>query len=77
MNWILTIIIVVLTGFVVVSLVRGIIAFLQATKIDLENQDNDEHISRMHAQQNKMMFNRVKYQALAIVVVVLLLAVNG
>jgi len=77
MNWILTIIIVVLTGFVVVSLVRGIIAFLQTTKIDLENKDNDEHISRMHAQQNKMMFNRVKYQALAIVVVVLLLAVNG
>ena len=77
MNWILTIIIVVLMGFVVVSLVRGIIAFLQTTKIDLENQDNDEHISRMHAQQNKMMFNRVKYQALAIVVVVLLLAVNG
>ncbi len=77
MNWILTIIIVVLMGFVVVSLVRGIIAFLQTTKIDLENKDNDEHISRMHAQQNKMMFNRVKYQALAIVVVVLLLAVNG
>lgn len=77
MNWILTIIIVVLMGFVVVSLVRGIIAFLQTTKIDLENQDNDEHISRMHAQQNKMMFNRVKYQALAIVVVVILLAVNG
>jgi len=77
MNWILTIIIVVLMGFVVVSLVRGIIAFLQTTKIDLENKDNDEHISRMHAQQNKMMFNRVKYQALAIVVVVILLAVNG
>ncbi len=77
MNWILTIIIVVLMGFVVVSLVRGIIAFLQTTKIDLENQDNAEHISRMHAQQNKMMFNRVKYQALAIVVVVVLLAVNG
>lgn len=77
MNWILTIIIVVLMGFVVVSLVRGIVAFLQTTKVDLENQDNAEHISRMHAQQNKMMFNRVKYQALAIVVVVILLAVNG
>lgn len=77
MNWILTIAIVVLMGFVVFSLVRGIIAFLQTTKIDLENQDNDEHVARMHAQQNKMMFNRVKYQAVAIVVVVILLTING
>lgn len=77
MNWILGLIIVVLLGFVVVSLVRGIVAFLQTTKLDLENQDNEEHIAVMHKRQNQMMFNRVKYQALAIVVVVILLAVNS
>ncbi len=77
MNWFLTVLIVILMIFVVVSLVRGIVAFLQTTKVDLENQENAEHISRMHAQQNKMMFNRVKFQALAIVVVVILLAVNS
>jgi len=77
MNWILGLIIAVLMGFVVVSLVRGIVAFLQTTKLDLENQDNEEHIAVMHKRQNQMMFNRVKYQALAIVVVVILLAVNS
>lgn len=77
MNWILTALIVVLMIFVVISLVRGIVAFLQTTKVDLENQEDDAHIARMHAQQNKMMFNRVKYQALAIVVVVILMAVNS
>jgi hypothetical protein len=77
MNWFLGLVIAVLMGFVVFSLVRGIIAFLQTTKIDLENQDNEEHAAVMHARQNQMMFNRVKYQALAIVVVVILLAVNS
>ncbi|TIX49410.1 HIG1 domain-containing protein [Alteraurantiacibacter aquimixticola] len=77
MNWILTLAIVVLMGFVVYSLVRGIVAFLQTTKIDLENQENEAHIAEMHARQNKMMFNRVKYQALAIVAVVILLAINS
>ena len=77
MNWFLTAVIVILMIFVVVSLVRGIVAFLQTTKVDLENQEDDEHIEKMHAQQNKMMFNRVKFQALAVVVVVILLAINS
>ncbi len=77
MNWFLALVIVALMAFVVISLVRGIIAFLQTTKIDLENQDNAEHVAVMHKRQNQMMFNRVKYQALAIVAVVILLAVNS
>jgi hypothetical protein len=77
MNWFLTLVIIGLVIMVVVSLVRGIIAFLQTTKLDLENQDNDGHTSRMHARQNQMMFARVKYQALAIVVVIILLAIRS
>lgn len=76
MNWILALLIVVLVGFVVVSLVRGIIAFLQTTKLDLENQDNADYVAQMHLKQNKAMFARVKYQALAIVVVFVLLMIN-
>lgn len=76
MNWFLTLIIIALAVMVVVSLVRGIVAFLQTTKIDLNNQENAEYVAQMHAKQNKAMFARVKYQALAIVVVFVLLAIN-
>ena len=76
MNWILALVLAVLVIFVVISLVRGIVAFLQTTKVDLENQDNAEYVQQMHLKQNKAMFARVKYQALAIVVVFVLLMVN-
>jgi len=76
MNWLLVIVIVVLAILVIVSLVRGIIAFLQSTKLDLDNPDEADRASRMQLQQNKMMFARIKYQALAIVVVAVLLMIN-
>ena len=75
MTTILTIAIVILCILVVVSLVRGIVAFLKTTKVDLENQSS-ENATDMQLLQNKMMFNRIKYQALAIVVVAILLAVT-
>jgi len=74
MNTLLVIVIVVLAVMVVVSLVRGIIAFLQSTKLDLEN--DADRATEMQLRQNKMMFARIKYQALAIVVVALLLMFN-
>lgn len=76
MNWFLTLVIIGLVIMVVVSLVRGIIAFLQTTKLDLENQQDLERAAQMQVRQNQMMFARIKYQALAIVVVVILLLVN-
>ncbi|HKX77737.1 MAG TPA: hypothetical protein VJM34_04375 [Novosphingobium sp.] len=72
MNYILIPIIVVLVIMVVVSLVRGIIAFMQSTKLDLE-RDEGTGATEMQLRQNKMMFARIKYQALAIVVVALLI----
>ncbi|GAA0270120.1 hypothetical protein GCM10009127_07710 [Alteraurantiacibacter aestuarii] len=77
MNAILVIIIVILAILVVVSLVRGIIAFLQSTKLDLESEEDDARAGRMQEVQNKMMFNRIKYQALAVLVIAVLLAVNS
>ena len=74
MNTILVIAIVLLAIMVVVSLVRGIVAFLQSTKLDLESEGDRVH--EMQLRQNKMMFARIKYQALAIVVVAILLMIN-
>ncbi len=75
MNAFFIILIAIFCIMVVVSLVRGIIAFLQTTKIDLENgSDNSQ---ALQAKQNQAMFARIKYQALAIVVVAVLLAVNS
>ncbi|MEZ5742153.1 MAG: HIG1 domain-containing protein [Sphingomonadaceae bacterium] len=75
MSYILIPIIAVLMIMVVVSLVRGVIAFLQSTKVDLESGEGDG-ATEMQLLQNKMMFARIKYQALAIVVVGLLLAAS-
>lgn len=72
MNIVIVLIIVALAIMVVVSLVRGLIAFLQMTKEDLENPG----ISRSHEMQNKMMIARVKYQALAIVALAVLMLIN-
>lgn len=74
MTYILVPIIVVLMIMVVVSLVRGIMAFLKSTRTDLERGDAPG-ASEMQLLQNRMMFNRIKYQAAAVLVVALLLAV--
>ncbi|MCL4673783.1 MAG: HIG1 domain-containing protein [Sphingomonadaceae bacterium] len=73
MNTFLTIVLVALMVLVLVSLVRGIIAFMKSTKIDLETGQG-ETATEMQLLQNKMMFARIKYQALAIIVVVIILA---
>ena len=75
MTTVLIVALVILMGLVVFSLVRGIVAFLKTTKIDLEGSASAERTTEMQLLQNKMMMNRIKYQALAIVVVVVILAV--
>lgn len=74
MNYILIPIIVVLAVMVVVSLVKGIAAFLNNTKADLEQNGSGPTANQLL--QNKMMFNRIKYQAAAVVVVAILLAIS-
>ena len=75
MNYILVPLIVVLMIMVVVSLVRGIVAFMQSTKLDLES--DGDRATEMQLKQNRMMFARIKYQALAIVAVVVLMMIAG
>ncbi|WP_438729004.1 HIG1 domain-containing protein [Parasphingorhabdus sp. DH2-15] len=75
MNIFLVILFVIIALMVVFALVRGLIAFLRMTKEDLENPG----ITKSHQMQNKMMFARVKYQAIAvgILVVLMLVAQSG
>lgn len=75
MNTFLVILIIGLAIMVVVSLVRGIVAFLQTTKIDLES--GGENSKALMEAQNRAMFARIKYQALAIVAVAVLLLINS
>lgn len=76
MSYILIPIIVILVIMVIVSLVRGIAAFLQGTKEDLERDPNGTGPTPNQLRQNQMMFNRIKYQAAAVLVCALLLALT-
>lgn len=71
MNAFLIIVLVVLMGLVAFSLIKGIIAFLKTTKIDLETGEGST-VTDMQLAQNKAMFARVKYQAMAIVVIMVI-----
>lgn len=65
----------ILMGLTAFSLIRGIVAFLKTTKVDLETGEGHT-ATDMQLAQNKAMFARIKYQALAIAVVAILLAVS-
>jgi hypothetical protein len=71
MKTVLVMLLIAAMVLVVVSLVRGVIAFLQSYRADIDS--GGEHQKEMQLKQNQMMMNRIKYQALAIVVVAVLL----
>ena len=75
MTYVLIPALLILMGLTAFSLVKGIIAFLQTTKIDLETGEGTT-ATDMQLAQNKAMFARIKYQGLAIAVVAILLAVS-
>lgn len=75
MTYLLIPVLVILMALVVISLVRGIAAFLQTTKADLE-ADPRSGPTANQLRQNKMMFNRIMFQGLAILVVVVLLMIG-
>ncbi|MBX9664893.1 HIG1 domain-containing protein [Novosphingobium sp.] len=71
MTMLLVPVILILMGLTVWSLLRGIGAFLNSTKAELEGDGT--RATEMQLLQNKMMFNRIKYQGLAVAVVAVLL----
>lgn len=75
MTYVLIPALLILMGLTAFSLVKGIVAFLRTTKIDLETGEGTT-ATDMQLAQNKAMFARIKYQGLAIAVVAILLAVS-
>ena len=68
MAYVLIPVLVVLMAMVVISLFRGLNAFRQSIDVD------PEAARELQLKQNRMMWARIKYQALAVVVVGILLA---
>ena len=75
MNTFLVILLILAMVFVVVSLVRGVIAFLQSHRAEIDG--TGERQKEMQLKQNKMMMNRILFQGVAIAIVALLLIVNS
>ena len=76
MKYLLILVIAGLMIMVVVSLVRGIVAFMQSTRDDLTH-DYGDGPSPMQLRQNKMMFKRILFQGAAVLVVAVLLAIGS
>ena len=74
MNTVFIIILLAAMIMVVVSLVRGVVAFLKSTKVDLESGQQVD-ATDMQLKQNKAMMARVKWQAVAIMIIAVMLAV--
>ena len=72
MSYVLIPVLLILMVMVVVSLVKGIAAFMQSTREDLERPESAGP-SEMQLKQNKMMYARIMYQGIAIVLVAILL----
>ncbi len=73
MSYILILLILLSAGAVIFALVRGLIAFA-----NMEPDDVDaDGVTASHKKQNEMMFARVKYQAIAVILVALLLLLAG
>jgi hypothetical protein len=75
MKTVLVILLIAAMVMVVVSLVRGVIAFLQSYRADIDS--GGERQKEMQLQQNRMMMARIKYQAIAILVVAVLLMMTS
>ena len=75
MNQFLALVIIALAVMVVVSLVRGIAAFLASTRAEIDRSGSGP--SPMQLKQSQMMVRRILFQGAAIVVAMLLLAVGS
>ncbi|HEX7781310.1 MAG TPA: twin transmembrane helix small protein [Sphingobium sp.] len=75
MNTFLVLLIIAAAIATVVALIRGIVVFLQTTKEELNSTEPGPSASSL--KQNKMMFARIGFQAIAVLLVALLMLLNG
>lgn len=73
MNAFLIIALLVAMGLVVFAVVRGLVAFANMKPDELDANGVPKSLNM----QNKMMFSRVKWQAIAVVLIVILLLGKG
>ncbi len=74
-NALLIILLVLAMGTTVFMLVRGIIAFIKTSQEDLNSMGTGP--SQSSLKQNKAMMGRITFQAIAVLIVALLLLMNG
>ena len=74
MNTFLIILLALAVIATVVMLVRGAVAFLQNTEKALNDDGSGPSASSI--KQNKMMMGRIQFQAVAVIIVILLLALS-
>ncbi len=75
MNVFLTILLLLAMGATLFMLIKGIVTFLRTTEEDLKSGQNGPSASSL--KQNKAMFGRILFQALAIIIIVILLMAKG
>ena len=75
MNIILVIALILAMAATLFALIRGIIAFLQSSKEQLNAPDGTP--SQSSLKQNRMMMNRILFQAAAVIIVAILLLMKG
>ncbi|EQB03550.1 hypothetical protein FHS51_001856 [Sphingobium wenxiniae] len=75
MNTVLVIALILAMAATLFALIRGIVAFLQATKEELNSPEGGPSPSSL--KQNRMMMNRILFQAAAIIIVAILLLMKG
>ena len=75
MNTFLVILLIAAMLATVVALVRGVVTFLRTSEAELKNRDGGPSASALKS--NRMMQQRVFFQAMAILIVVLILFLAG
>ncbi|MGD9811060.1 MAG: twin transmembrane helix small protein [Sphingobium sp.] len=71
----LTLLLIAAMGATLFMLIKGIVTFLKTTEEDLKS--GPEGPSASSLKQNKAMFGRIMFQAIAIIIIVLLLLSRG
>jgi hypothetical protein len=71
MSTILIVLVILFAIGALVSLIRGIVIFLRTTEADLKSRELGPSASSLG--QNRMMWRRIQFQAMAVIAVVLLM----
>ncbi|MGE4410119.1 MAG: twin transmembrane helix small protein [Sphingomonadales bacterium] len=75
MNIFLTLLLLLAMGATLFMLIKGIVTFLRTTEEDLKSGQGGPSASSL--KQNRAMFGRILFQALAVIILVLLMMAKG